>query len=346
MPELRKDPITLEWVIIATERKSRPSDFRGEEEISSLPSYDPNCPFCPGNEHLTPPEVFALRDGNPPNSPGWLVRVVPNKFPALRIEGSTERLGKGMFDYMDGVGAHEVIVETPIHNLRIPQMEDAQIIRILQAYKARILDLKRDTRFVYILVFRNEGKRAGASLAHPHSQLIALPFVPYEVKLEIDGIRRYRNFRERCPFCDMVREELNFGERIVAESPHFLALEPFASKYPFETMIIPKCHRPSFAEEGKDIIEEYGRFLKEVFERIDKALNNPPFNYTLHEMPLQGFSPEDFHWHLEIIPRLNTPAGFELGSGIYINPVSPEEAAKILREAKSEVNSHAEASTG
>lgn len=330
MPELRKDPITFEWVIIAGERKDRPHDFSKVWENGELPSYDPECPFCPGNEHLTPPEIMALRDGE--NFPNWLVRVVPNKYPALRIEGSTERIGKGMFDYMDGVGAHEVIIETPIHNARLSTLPQEQVKRILVAYKERILDLKNDFRFIYILVFRNEGKEAGASLRHPHSQLIALPFVPHEVVLEIEGIKRYNIFRERCPFCDMVKEELAFKERVLYESENFLAIEPFASKYPFETLIMPKRHHPSFADENDCILEEFASFLKDVLCRIDKALNNPPYNYTLHNIPLRNYSADGFHWHLEIIPRISTPAGFELGSGIYINTVPPEESAKILRE--------------
>ncbi len=330
MPELRKDPITFEWVIIAGERKDRPHNFSKAWENGELPPYDKNCPFCPGNEHLTPPEIMALRDGQA--STGWLVRVVPNKYPALRIEGSTERVGKGMFDYMDGVGAHEVIIETPIHNARISVLTIEQVQRVLVAYKERILDLQKDTRFLYILVFRNEGKEAGASLHHPHSQLIALPFVPHEVMLEIEGMKRYYAFRERCPFCDMVREEISFGERVVAESPNFLAVEPFASKYPFETLILPKLHHPSFADENECIFEEFASFLREVLARMDKALSNPPYNYTLHNTPLRGHNANDFHWHLEIIPRISTPAGFELGSGIYINTVPPEESARILRE--------------
>jgi UDPglucose--hexose-1-phosphate uridylyltransferase len=330
MPQLRKDPITFEWVIIAGERKERPQDFPKIWDNGELPAYDPKCPFCPGNEHLTPPEILTLRDGQTP--PNWLLRVVPNKFPALRIEGSTERLGKGMFDYMDGVGAHEVIIETPIHNARLPTLPGEQVKRVLLAYRERILDLKNDIRFVYILVFRNEGKEAGASLRHPHSQLIALPFIPHEVVLEIEGMKRYYSFRERCPFCDMVKEELSFKERIIAESENFLALEPFASKYPFETLLLPKRHHPSFADEPEQMLEEFAFFLRDILHRLDKALQNPPYNYTLHNIPLRNYSSDGFHWHLEIIPRISTPAGFELGSGIYINTVPPEDAAKILRE--------------
>jgi UDPglucose--hexose-1-phosphate uridylyltransferase len=332
MPQLRKDPITFEWVIIAGERRDRPHEFPKTWDNGELPPFDPKCPFCPGNEHLTPTEIFAIRDGQA--SPNWLVRVVPNKFPALRIEGSTERFGKGMFDYMDGVGAHEVIIETPIHNARFSTLPGEQVKRVLLAYRERILDLKNDIRFVYILVFRNEGKEAGASLRHPHSQLIALPFIPHEVVLEIEGMKRYHSFRERCPFCDMVKEELSFGERIVNESDNFLALEPFASKYPFETLILPKRHHPSFADESEQLLEEFAFFLRDILYRLDKALQNPPYNYTLHNIPLRNCSSDGFHWHLEIIPRISTPAGFELGSGIYINTVPPEEAARILREVK------------
>jgi UDPglucose--hexose-1-phosphate uridylyltransferase len=335
MPELRKDPITQEWVIIATERGRRPSDFThltiAEPE---RPEYSPSCPFCPGKEGFTPPEVLGFRHGRDGNTPDWWVRVVPNKFPALAIEGNLDKRGVGMYDLMNGVGAHEVIIETPKHNLDPSSISEEQLAEVLWAYRERYLDLRKDSRFKYILIFRNHGKVAGASLEHPHSQLIATPIIPIDVVNELEGAGRYYQYRERCIWCDMVTQELDHGARVVRETEHFLAFEPFASKYPFETWLLPKWHQASFAAMTRERIVEFGRLLQDALRRVSQCFNSPPYNLAIHTAPCDREDSELFHWHLVIMPRLTIAAGFEMGTGIYINVTAPEDAARYLREVE------------
>ena len=331
MSELRKDPVTGRWVIISSERGRRPSDFQ-EAPPKRKGGF---CPFCTGNERFTPPEILAYRDaGTVPNSPGWSLRVVPNKFPALKIEGNLDKTGIGLFDRMNGIGAHEVIIETPSHDVTMSKLPERKIEDILWAYKDRVIDLKKDTRFQSILIFKNEGEAAGASLEHSHSQLIALPIIPRQVSEEIEGARLYYNYKERCIYCDIVRQEMYAEERNVAENEHFLAIAPFAARFPFETWIIPKNHNACFDDSQPWEYNSLARILKNVLLRLDKVLNIPPYNYIIHTCPLRSQMREFYHWHLEIMPKLVRIAGFEWGSGFYINPTAPEEAAKFLREAK------------
>jgi len=342
MPELRKCPISDRWVVISTERGRRPSDFGGAT-VGPIKEDSSKCPLCEGNEDKTPLEIVALRRSDTlPNKPGWQVRVIPNKFPALVIEGDVNRSGIGIFDMMSGIGAHEVIVETPDHNATIADMEESHIEKILWAYKQRITDLEKDRRFRYILVFKNYGSAAGASLNHPHSQLIATPITPRYVKMELQNSRTYFHEKERCLFCDLIRQELGSGERMIYENEYFVAFAPFASRFPFETWIFPRRHHSGFQELADEERIQLARCLKDILTRLKKTLNDPPYNYVLHTAPnavprpgkpdYWGTISYDFHWHFEIIPRLTKQAGFEWGSGLYINPTSPEEAAKYLRE--------------
>lgn len=334
MPQLRKDPVTREWVVIATERSRRPTDFRSREDIQGKPPFSPTCPFCPGNEGMTPPELLAYRPADTaPNTPGWWVRVVPNKFPALAIEGQLDRTGFGLYDMMNGIGAHEVIVETPAHDKSIATASPLQAQEVLWAYRDRFLDLQQDRRFKYILLFRNHGKVAGASLEHAHSQLIALPMVPQDVALQLDGAQRHSEYHERCIYCDMVRQEISFGERIVCMNDEFVAFCPFAAKSPFETWIMPRDHSVSFAAEDRSRINSFAAVLQDVLNRVARCLNDPPYNYILHTAPINQERDRDFHWHLAVMPRLTIAAGFEMGTGIYINVTAPEDAAKHLRAA-------------
>jgi UDPglucose--hexose-1-phosphate uridylyltransferase len=339
MPQLRKDPITRDWVIIATDRAKRPLDFGGEKATAANDDRL-RCPFCPGNEEMTPPEVMAFRpQGSEPDRGGWWVRVVPNKFPALAIEGNLDKSGIGIYDTMNGVGAHEVIIETPDHSASLATMTYRQVEDLLWAYRARYLDLKKDPRFKYILIFRNHGRVAGASLAHPHSQLIATPMVPGEVADEIEGSRLYEQYRDRCVYCDILRQELSQGERIVAENAHFLAFEPFASRLPFETWLVPKIHASAFTAISNQEQASFAEMLRDTLRRIQLCLNDPPYNYTLHTSPCDEDDRGRFHWHLEIFPRLTIAAGFEMGTGIYINVTPPEQAAAFLREVSRDVES-------
>ncbi|MGE0704149.1 MAG: galactose-1-phosphate uridylyltransferase [Vicinamibacterales bacterium] len=332
MSELRKDPVTGRWVIIATERHKRPQDFM--IETSRLIGAE-HCPFCPGHEDMTPREVLAYRpSGGPPNSPGWDVRVVPNKYPALQVEGTLDRHGEGLFDRMNGIGAHEVFIETPHHEKTMATMTAVEIERVLWAYRERILDLKRDIRFRYIIIFKNHGAPAGASLEHAHSQLIALPILPDFVKEEIDGAKRHYESKERCVFCDIVRQEVAAGKRVIHENADVVALAPYAPRFPFETWILPRTHGARFEEASRQQSEGLALMLKAVLARIDKALEKPPYNLIIHTAPLSDGVTDVYHWHVEIIPKLGRVAGFEWGSGFYINPTSPEEAAEVLRNTR------------
>jgi UDPglucose--hexose-1-phosphate uridylyltransferase len=329
MPELRKDPVVGRWVIISTERGRRPSDF----VIESVRPLGANCVFCPGNESRTPHEILA---GRPPDSaadgPGWSFRVVPNKFPALRIEGELEPAGEGLYDRMNGVGAHEVVIETPDHGATLATLPVDVVADVLLAYRDRVVDLKKDPRFEYILVFKNHGAAAGASLEHPHSQLIATPIIPIMVLEELKGAAAYYEMKERCVWCDIVRQERRSRRRVITEAHGFMAVAPFAPRFPFEAWVLPTTHRSAFEETSMDALRGLAEVLGDVLRRIDRVLHHPPFNFMLHTAPLREGPLDDFHWHLEIIPKLTNVAGYEWGSGFFINPVPPEDAAAALRE--------------
>ena len=330
MSELRKDPVVGRWVIISTERARRPSDFGPDPVRPHLTS----CVFCAGHEDKTPPEILAGRPpGTPPNSPGWTYRVVPNKFPALRIEGDLEPSGEGPYDRMSGIGAHEVVIETPDHLATLATLPTEAVAEVLLAFRERVVDLKKDGRFQYILVFKNHGEAAGASLEHPHSQLIALPIIPIMVTEEIVGAAKYYELKERCVWCDITREKRRGRRRLILERDGFVAIAPFAPRFPFETWILPARHRSNFEESGVDVLRGLAGMLGEFLRRMNRTLNDPPYNFMLHSAPLHEGALDHFHWHLEIIPKLTKVAGFEWGSGFFINPVPPEDAATSLREA-------------
>ena len=343
MPELRKDPLIGRWVIIATERAKRPVDFltaSHEEEAG-----DQECPFCHGRERSTAGEIFAVRDnGSGANTPGWTVRVVPSIKPLLRIEGQLNRRAKGMYDVMDGIGAHEVIVETPEHIANAADLPVEQIHRAFQATMTRIADLQRDPRFRYALWFKNYGATAGAGrIQHSRSQLIATPVTPLRVKEELQGTRRYYDDKERCLICDLLAQEREAKTRVVLESGHFIALCPFASRFPFELWIVPKRHGCDFSKVQPEELADLAQVMKQLLSRLKSVLDDPPYNALLHTAPFRHAVAgrpgkwktieDDYHWHIELIPRLTRVAGFEWGSGFYINPTPPEESAKYLREA-------------
>jgi UDPglucose--hexose-1-phosphate uridylyltransferase len=331
MPELRRDPIHGRWVIISTERGRRPSDFVTEER-RPIGGF---CPLCEGNEDKTPPEIIAFREnGTPPNTPGWTLRVVPNKFPALRIEGELNREGEGIYDKMNGIGAHEVVIETPLHYETIATLPLKAVKDVLWAYRERMTDLRRDQRFRYVLVFKNHGVAAGASLEHSHSQIIALPIVPRRVAEEMEGAQNYFHYKERCVFCDIIRQELQQKNRLIIENQAFLSIAPFASRFPFETWILPKTHYPVFEHMEPPLYEQAAQILSETLHRLRQVLNDPPYNYIIHTSSFSDLENDQYHWHFEIMPKLTKLAGFEWGTGFYINPTPPEEAAQYLREAR------------
>jgi len=331
MPELRKDPVVGRWVIIATERSRRPTNFG-----PAIPQRSTGfCPFCPGAEDKTPPEVYALREnGAGANGSGWTVRVVPNKFPALQIEGALDRRGEGLYDRMNGVGAHEVVIEGPRHDLDLADLPVEHIEQVLQAYRERLVDLFRDRRIRHVLIFKNHGDQAGATLEHTHTQLIATPITPKNIQEELEGARRYWELKERCVFCDMVQQETaeGLGRRVVSMSERFVALMPFASRFPFETWILPRQHFASFQTLAEPAASrDLAAMLKDTLERLNRALDRPPYNFVIHTAPVGDQELEYFHWHIELMPKLTRVAGFEIGSGFYINPTPPEDAAHYLR---------------
>ncbi|HZL85703.1 MAG TPA: galactose-1-phosphate uridylyltransferase [Candidatus Krumholzibacteria bacterium] len=334
MHEIRKDPILGRWVIIASERNNRPTDFtvNREQPTGGI------CPFCTDSESHTPPEILAFRPGEPrPNAPGWQVRVVPNKYPALRIEGDLGRRAVGMYDMMNAIGAHEVVIESPLHHVQLADMAPEQVVRVLDAYLQRMLDLQQDRRFRYVLIFKNQGAEAGATLEHAHTQIIATPVVPKRVSEEIEGARRHFDLHERCVFCDIVSQESEAGTRVVEENASFVALEPFASRFPYETWILPRIHASRFETLTRDELERLSSILRLTLQRLDIALERVPFNYVLHTAPSNSADVSEFyHWHLEIMPKLTKVAGFEWGSDFFINPTPPEQAAILLRRVRLE----------
>ena len=333
MPDLRRDPVTGRWVIIATDRILRPQDI--------LPPQPPRgsasglCPFCPGEERLTPREILSHRAaGGEPNSPGWQVRVIPNKFPALQVEGALDREGIGLFDRMNGIGAHEVIIETPDHKETLADLPPARLEGVLRAVRDRITDLKRDMRFRYMTVFKNHGAPAGATLDHSHSQLIALPVIPPVLLAELQGCRQHYRDKERCIYCDVIKQEQRDGARVVVDNPAFICLTPYAARFPFEMCLLPKQHAKAFEDSDDGLLEWCARILSEALRRMDRVLARPAYNLVLHNAPLHDRRTPFYHWHLDIAPRLTQMAAFEWGTGCHVNPIAPEESAKFLRDAE------------
>ena len=328
MPELRRDPVLGRWVIIATDRAVRPQDLRADPR----PAAGAFCPFCEGHEDSTPPEIHAYRGRDTrANGPGWRVRTVPNKHPALQVEGELDKRGDGIYDLMSGIGAHEVIIETPKHAASFTDLEPAQAHDVIGMYRDRMNDLKRDRRLVYGLIFKNVGTAAGALVGHSHSQLICTPTVPKTVAEEMARTKEYFDFRGRCLFCDMVRQELASYARVVKETPSFLAFAPFAARFPFETWILPKRHASHFENGARSELEELADCLRGTLLKLERALDRPPYNYLIHSAPFDRQDLDTYHWHIEIIPRLVPLAGFEWGTDFYVNPVPPEKAAEYLR---------------
>lgn len=343
MSELRYDPTQGRWVIIATTRSRRPHDF---QPASARADGGLFCPFCPGHEARTPREIMATGrpPGSPPDGPGWRVRVVPNKYPALGVEGELERRGLGPYDSMRGIGAHEVVICTPDHEVDLASLPPDHLAEVLGVFQTRQRDLHRDRRLKYVQIFKNHGQVAGASLAHPHSQIIATPIIPRAINQELNQARRHFAAKERCLFCDILNEEIARGERIVMQDEQFVVFAPFASRFPFELAIMPRRHGHRFLDLEPPELAALARSLGESARRLKRVLDDPPYNYVIHTAPnTDAFFPGpnawqtlawDYHWHLSIMPRLTRTAGFETGTGLYINPTAPEEAARFLREAE------------
>ena len=331
MPELRKDPVLGRWIIIAEQRGKRPTDFI----IEHTPTTGGFCPLCPGNERTTPPEILVLgrAPGQTANGPGWKVRVVPNKYPALVIEGELDKQGEGLYDKMNGIGAHEVVVENPDHETVFTMLPQADMALVFQAFRERIIDLERDPRFRYVLVFKNYGRAAGTSLEHSHSQLVALPILPRKIDSELQGAISYYRYKERCNYCDIVRQEMQQDVRVVCQNDDFLVITPFAPRTPFEMWILPKRHSSAYHSLNDHGLLQLTEVFSEALRRLDACIPGVSYNFVLHTQPLRSEPLEHYHWHFEIVPKLTSIAGFEWGSGFYINPMPPEEAAAFLRES-------------
>ncbi len=346
MSEFRWDPLRRAWVITETGRSRQPREFIVNRQQVSMTA----CPFCPGQEMKTPPEVYAQRDGSrPANSPDWQVRVVPNKFPILRIEGNLEPQQYGLYRNMRGIGAHEVIIETPDHHRSLDQLDLGETTRVLQAYRARLLDLRKDTRFHYLQIFKNHGVEAGAPLPHSHSQLMAVPTTPPITRNELNACREHFHSTARCLICDLIAQEIADDRRVVSNDGRFLTIAPYASCSPFELRLYPLQHNHDFALQNDAELAACAAALQDVLRRLRRLLNDPPYNFVLHTAPPAHPQPgkpeawktlaEDYHWHIELFPRLSQIAGFEWGSGFFINPLPPEDAARFLRETDPELDS-------
>lgn len=336
MSELRHDPIQKRWVIVASDRGKRPLEFKDTQTYKQI-SF---CPFCKGGDEKVPNTISQIND----SQGNWRVKVVPNKFPALKVEGELEHKAEGIFDIISGIGAHEVIIETPNHYEQLPDMSIEDFQKVLIMYRNRLIDLQRDKRLKYILIFKNYGTGAGASLEHPHSQIIATPITPRTVAGELMSAKEHYMLKERCIFCDIINQELKENKRIVYQDSKFVVLTPFASRFPFEMMIapMPKRHCHDFAMNTDEDLYHLAIVFKEVLGKLKKGLNDPAYNFLIHTSPNLNANArgnfywntieKDFHWHIEIIPRLTKNAGFEWGTGFYINPTPPEEAAAYLKQ--------------
>ncbi len=329
MSELRREPVLQRWVVVTGQSWETLLELLKKTKGGD---QEP-CPFCPGHEAETPFELFALREpGTSVNQAGWMVRVVPNKFPFLRIEGELERTAEGIYDRISGVGAHEIVIETPAHRADWGMLEPYQLEGVFRAYRERSLDLRRDERFRSIVVARNHGPYL-ATLTHPHSHLLALTVIPKRIEEELRGLILYYERKERCAYCDTIRQELGSNERVIQATPRFLAYVPFAARYPLETWIIPTTHAHDFGLISDPDLKELAGLVRDVMARIRKLVPEPTSSLVLHTSPLQGYTEPRYHWHIEIRVRLPVAEGFEWGTGFFVNPLSPEEAARLLKEA-------------
>lgn len=329
MSELRRDPVSGRWVIIAGERAHRPGQHNGGQPPHPL---EP-CPFCPGNEAMTPPEVWAMRMPDTlANAPGWRVRVVPNKFPAVDGEGKPQGSIDRLHEMRPGWGVHEVIIESPDHSVNIADFGDDRFAEIVTAYRTRLRAHRSDRRWRYLLIYKNQGDKAGATLDHVHSQLLALPEVPRAAAEELTQAKEHFAATGHCIYCAIVEREIHQRQRLVFNHDNFVALCPFAPRFAYETWVLPKSHGAIFEQISEREVTCFARALREAIARLNGALGNPPFNYFIHSLPTHEAVNDHYHWHLEILPQLSRAAGFEWGSGSHINSVAPEDAAQLLRD--------------
>ena len=327
MSELRYNIISRDWVVIATDRAKRPLDFvKSKKETEPSPEHKDDCPFCPGNEGDGSDETLRFGDKK-----SWRVRSIYNKFPAFSPKVEIKRFNEGIHHSVSGYGATEVIVENPRHNLCMATMKDREVEDVIKAYKSRYEAIQNMKGIESIIIFRNHGASAGTSLEHPHSQLIATPIVPPQIRNRLDAAARFFDATGSCVFCYALAEELKDKKRIVLETERFVSFLPYAGASPFLTWIFPKRHMSSFADIDDAEIKDLSKILRSTLAKLYHGLNNPDFNYTIRSIPVNEKASAYFHWYLSIVPRISLPAGFELGSGIFINTSLPEESAEFLR---------------
>lgn len=327
MPELRLNLITKEWVIIATERAKRPEDFKSRIRKKASPHLVGTCPFCPGNETKTPKEVFRISDGDQ-----WKIRVVPNKFAALHRDVERMRINDGFKHIISGFGIHDVIIETPLHNMTTALLPLEDVSEIIRIYKRRFIELYSEPRIGHVIIFKNHGEGAGTSLEHPHSQVIGTPVTPFQIRDRMEEAIRFFDITGECLICKTMKEEKKEGARVVFETEHFITFIPYAALSAFHMWIFPKRHFASFSDITEDEIRDLALNLKTVLTKLYLGLNNPDFNYAIRSNRPRDARSEYFHWYISIVPRISTAAGFELGSGMYINAALPEESAEFLRK--------------
>lgn len=327
MPELRYNFLVSEWVIISAERAKRPDEFTVEDAKAELPPYLETCPLCPGNEDQTPPEIFRHEGKS-----GWQVRVVPNKFPALAREGERVVSSTGTRRRISGVGIHDVIIDHPQHNMIPARMEVRDIETLFQVYRRRYREIMEDSRVEMVIPFKNYGFVAGSSIEHTHSQIIGTPMVSIQVRHRMNELLKFYDIHGACALCNMIWEETREKTRIVIESDYFLAFIPYAALSPFHTWIFPKHHCPCFGLSTDEEIHDLARLLQEYFRKLHRGLSDPPLNYVIRSCTKAEQNAPYAHWYLSVVPRVSTTAGFELGSGMYINSSPPEESARFLRE--------------
>ena len=326
MSELRREPVTRMWVVITTDHPKGPSDYLPFKPPYQPQTLDGPCPFCPGNEWMTPRETFSLGQGEG----GWSVRVIPNKFPFFHIEGGFDRKAEGMYDVMEGVGAHEILVESPRHDDNFAVMDPEQIGKGIWALKERVIDLEKDHRFQQFQIIKNY---PGVFNRHPHSHIMAMPVIPKRIDEEIWGTLDYYQRKERCIFCDILKQEISLKKRIIQETLHFLVFSPFASRYPFETWILPKFHSSDFHHITEEEMGDLSLALHSLSHRFYRLLSDPPYSMVFHTSPVQSrFHRSEYHWHIEMRLRIGLREGFEWGTGLFVNPTPPEDAARYLRE--------------
>lgn len=339
MSEFRYDPVKKIWVILAAQRGNRPSHYLSSSQALSEPK---SCPFCPGNEAMTPPEDYSLRSPDTsPDGPGWRVRVVPNKFPALTdlMQGDLPKIPhtEGIHSHSPGFGVHEIVIETPVKNRQMLEMNQEEVSEVLAVYRERLRTHYSDRRLKTVFLFKNHGKEAGASLVHSHAQIMALPVLPDNAASQLASYEDYRVKNNSCLMCAILKKEVGEGERVVEETEGYVVLAPFAAISPFQLSIVPKDHHYDFSLSDDDSLESFARVLGDTLRRLHAVLGEHPWNMVLHNAPANlddGRDVTAYHWFLEITPRLTNPAGFEMGSGIYINTVAPEESAALLRECR------------